>query len=405
MSTDTPADELVGAPDRAGSVVRDQITQMIESAQRAAADIERSAENTRNEQRVEARDQAARVLEAVRSIEAEAATLVRNVAREADGLRAKLDRTRMASGGPSSADPEGLLNGGDAKLDGASVERAGLPSANPEDQPEGDAEDPQAQPGSLFRFRRRGAGSATGDVEEPADAEEEEAVADDLEGREPDSGPADDADAVEESPEDRPPEEMESEEEVLSDGGDADEEDSDEGHADEEGVPDREDPDEEEVVSDEGHADEEQSVPDEETFAGGETTSREEPASGSDPHAAAADEAAPDAGPPPDGSSGLAEDARKHVADKSDLELAELYQIASGRAEKGDEGERAYWNSLLTATVEQAANRPAFGARAPDEPPRSRREKKKRANLLKPLVEARKEAVGVRGAQDEEPAK
>lgn len=90
--------------------------------------------------------------------------------------------------------------------------------------------------------------------------------------------------------------------------------------------------------------------------------------------------------------SDLDEEARSRVAAKSDLELAELHQIASGRAGKGSDDQRAYWQALVSATIAEAAKRETFGEQPDGENPRGRWAKKRRAKALQPLVAAREAA-------------
>ena len=54
----------------------------------------------------------------------------------------------------------------------------------------------------------------------------------------------------------------------------------------------------------------------------------------------------------------LTQEAQSRVVGKTDLELAELHDMASDRAEKGPEGEKAYWSALVTATVTECGHAP-----------------------------------------------
>jgi hypothetical protein len=84
-------------------------------------------------------------------------------------------------------------------------------------------------------------------------------------------------------------------------------------------------------------------------------------------------------------------EARKRVAGKDDLELAEMHAIASGRTRKGSDDERRYWLALEAAVVTEAANRPSFGQA--DEASLGRRARRKRAKALQPLIAARERAI------------
>lgn len=89
---------------------------------------------------------------------------------------------------------------------------------------------------------------------------------------------------------------------------------------------------------------------------------------------------------------GLDSQAHKSVADKSDLELAELHQIAQGRVDEGPDEEREYWRALLEATVDEAVERKDFGASvAADDP--GWFERRRRTKVLGPLASARERAM------------
>lgn len=84
-------------------------------------------------------------------------------------------------------------------------------------------------------------------------------------------------------------------------------------------------------------------------------------------------------------------DARRHVAGKPDLELAELYEISTERSKSDPEADAAYWVALAEAVVEEAVVRPAFG-----EVPNSsagRRAGRRHRKAVAPLVRARAERI------------
>lgn len=66
-----------------------------------------------------------------------------------------------------------------------------------------------------------------------------------------------------------------------------------------------------------------------------------------------------------DAGSSLVQQARQRVAGKSDAALAESYSVASsshsGALKQGDSDRAEYWDSLLQATVDEAAGRQEFG--------------------------------------------
>jgi hypothetical protein len=89
----------------------------------------------------------------------------------------------------------------------------------------------------------------------------------------------------------------------------------------------------------------------------------------------------------------LEDEARSRVSGKSDLELAELHQIALGRSSVGSEDERRYWSALASAAVHEAVARTGFGKLSAAEDLAGRRARKKRAKALKPLMAAREQAL------------
>ncbi len=88
---------------RAGTLVREQIVAMIEAAQRTAAEIEREAGNSAEKTLRMANDAAGGLVETIVGLERELTQLHRGVSREADGLRAKLERARRLGAYSQSA--------------------------------------------------------------------------------------------------------------------------------------------------------------------------------------------------------------------------------------------------------------------------------------------------------------
>lgn len=93
---------LLGRPDRAGTVVREQVSSLIDVARAAATDTERKAVDLAEADRRDASAHAQRVLEAALAVERELTALQGFVGREADGLRGRIERTRLLSAGATS---------------------------------------------------------------------------------------------------------------------------------------------------------------------------------------------------------------------------------------------------------------------------------------------------------------
>lgn len=93
----------------------------------------------------------------------------------------------------------------------------------------------------------------------------------------------------------------------------------------------------------------------------------------------------------PAGPEELAEGARRRVARKTELELAELFAICADRSANGPDGERDYWRALGEAAVEEAAGRPDLAS--DDDEAAGWRERRRRRKALAPLLRARDEAV------------
>lgn len=328
MRVDPLSTDLLGAPDRAGNVVREQIAAMIESARAAAEGIEREARSAGEAEWREAQSLAESVVGGIQSLERELTNLQRVLSRESDGLRAKVDRARLRSVAADTAAP-------------------GVPEL---DRTAGDA----AARNTLTAGPKATGETAVGATPGPAAPEPARP--------EPEPGP----DAL-----------------------------AGEGEGEPEAV---EEPGETELAQ---PADRESKAPEPPAETAGDTA------------ASGASTEGGEAPPEPHGDLALAlsgtatpggaldEDARSRVAAKSDLELAELHQIATQRAAKGGEEEVGYWSALAGATVKEAASRPEFGASPPDPESGGRRAKKRRAKLLKPLMSARDEALAASPEPDE----
>ena len=81
------------------------------------------------------------------------------------------------------------------------------------------------------------------------------------------------------------------------------------------------------------------------------------------------------------------------MAGTSDLEVAELYRLAARNARDivEDDPESASWEAVMEAVVEEAVSRPDFPSAPAD--PGSRKERKRQAKTLEPLIVARAQAL------------
>jgi len=94
----------------------------------------------------------------------------------------------------------------------------------------------------------------------------------------------------------------------------------------------------------------------------------------------------------------LDEEGLRRVAEKSDLELGELYVIAADRASaSSNDDDRVYWVTLERAIVEESLGRPDFGRPPQGGAAGGRKAKKRRSKALNPLTAAREEALAQRG--------
>ena len=344
MSSQEGSSGLVGAADRAGSAVREQIAAMAEAAQGTAADIERTARDSAEASRKEAVEAANGIARSLQATERELSLLLRSLSQEADQLRAKLDRARLLSAAP-----------------GAGASRLSLTEPSERVALEGEAETIEAD-----ALGPPAAAEPGGGPEGPATASEEASAG--IPQPDPDAGAAQGR-------------EVEAGETPA-----AQRDTSDAAHG----------PSSSETEEDRTAAGPASTGP-----AGSEAddASVEEKPSDTDaevPFPVSSREGAD--------SRTLEEDARAHVTRKTDLELADLYRISSKRASKeGGDEQRAYWRALLGATVQEAASRPDFGHVERDAA-EGRRERKRRVKLLAALSEARSEALRGAGKTDSQPS-
>ena len=358
MSSQESSSGLVGAADRAGSAVREQIASMAEAAQGTAAEIERTARDSAQASRKEALEAADGIARSLQATDRELSLLLRSLSQEADQLRAKLDRARLLSAAP-----------------GAGASR--LSSTEPPEQValEGEAETIEAD------------ALAPPVVTEPGDGLEDPATASD-EAFAGSPQPAPDAGAAqgwEAEAGEMPPGERDTSDAAQS--------------------PPEPEPEPVPVPVSEPETDPETETETEEDKTAIEPAFARVTGSEADDAAVEENVSGADGEVPFPVSSGagadsrtLEEDARAHVTRKSDLELADLYRISSERAsEPGGDEQEAYWRALLSATVQEAASRPQFGD-VEANTAGGRRERKRRVKLLAALSEARDEVL--RGAEE-----
>ena len=307
---------------------------MAEAAQGTAADIERRARESAEVSRREAIDSANGVLQGLKATERELSLLLRSLSQEADTLRAKLDRARLLSG-PAVTEVPKLLHGEQAAQLFIEAEATTI---------EADALDaPAAQERAAAAPEEV---SPPGDAVYEPDAPNEPGAESKGEAQGRENGQATPSDGAREA-----------------------------GPLAHEPVAD--DAAEPPVASErvkaspaEGEVDFEAADMDHVPFP----VSSEE---GADART-------------------LDEDARAHVSRKTDGELADAYRIARVSTERAfdedNDDQKAYWSALMRATVHEAASRPDFG-QAQGDAPGGRREKKRRAKLLKALSDAREQAL------------
>lgn len=167
--------ELVGAADRAGKVVREQVAAVAEAAQGTVSEIDARAREAAEATRQNAIASATPVAKEIGRIERELSELRRTVAREADRLRAKLDRSRLLNA-------PAIRTSARVALAGSSLppERGAL-SAPEIDVGEGSAAVGEQEPGPLQEV--------AGEEAQDTDAAETEEAAQELKQR-PEGAPA-----------------------------------------------------------------------------------------------------------------------------------------------------------------------------------------------------------------------
>ncbi len=332
--------DLAGVPDRAGSVVRDQIAAMIEAARDSAAEITRHARDAGSETRAGGSEAAARVSAQIDAIEHELTDLLRNVAQEADGLRAELDRARLAS---AFRPPSGRETAGReaVALDPGLTEAIG-PAGADSLPARAEIEQAPAEPETNGPSNEADEGLSGGPLDPEVEATDDEPSPT---GDRPPDAPSDGIEEAAPEVLNQPPEE----EEGLSAAS----------------------------ASDSGH--EPAEVGPEEAEDAGAADAPEEPATSLYP--------TEDLGTLPD---------------KTDLALAELHKLAAANAaDAEDEVTAEHWREVGRAVVEEAAGRAQFGRLGPNESVGGRKAKTRRARILRPLREAREEAL--EKAQIEDP--
>ncbi len=398
----TATPEPLEAADRAGRVVREQIASITEAAQSSAINIERAAEEAGEAARRSALEGGLRIAGQISQLESELDNLRRSVANEADGLRVKLDRSRLHFASAPSSASKALPSEG-------SPSETGLPAVAVESEPSKESSRPEvSEPAGSVESEpskessRPEVSEPAGSVEdEPSHEVEAETVVDDQKDL---PHPPDDEAQPEEavSAVDDKQDEVDSvgdvsavEEPIAADATGGDSAPVVTPPIPETSPPDDDRPDagtaeaaatDESQVEGEGGAVEELAFADveglgDEPEGSDEAASYEPSYGGSDPGASGPELSSAE-------SAAFAE-ARTRAAQASDLELAELYAEAKAHVRGGSDEAAAAREVLVAVTIEEAVGRPDFGVN----PGGSRREKKQRAKLLQPLTIAREEAL------------
>ena len=388
---------------------------MIEAARDNAAEIERAARSAREDTLAAGAEAASGMVEQINGLERELSSLLRNVAQEADGLRAQLDRAKLGSAFrlPSGREAiQGEAVALDAALSGTTTTVSELSPVPPEVQAErvageveGREEPPETEeapkPAPLMEEAPPEAedGSSQTDTE-PFEAQEsvdpdgeatqavegspegvEELQADEVEGEDPN--------ALKGAPEEG--EELQADEVEGEDDLDALED-----------APEYEEEPPEDDTSSNYSGDGEPEAgenPPEASFEEPPSFEEEQPPEAVNTDTASADTVGDDrAGP-----AVRLTEAEASVSDKTDLDLAALHNLASARAVGAeDDGEAEYWRGVVWTCVEEAAARPTFGVPGPNERAGGRRGKKQRTGVLNPLREARVGALDTGKQADSE---
>ena len=432
---------------------------MIEAARDNAAEIERAARSAREDTLAAGAEAASGMVEQIDGLERELSSLLRNVAQEADGLRAQLDRAKLGSAFrlPSGREAiQGEAVALDAALSGTTTTASELSPVPPEVQAErvaGEVEGreeppeteeapkpaplmeeapPEAEDGSpqtdTEPFEAQESvdpdGEATQAVEgSPEGVEElqadegedpnalkgapeegEELQADEVEGEDPNA-----LKGAPEEGEELQADEVEGEEDLDALKGapeegeeiQADEVEEEDPNALEDAPEYEEEPPEDDTSSNysgDGEPEAGENPP-EASFEEPPSFEEEQPPEAVNTDTASADTVGDDrAGP-----AVRLTEAEASVSDKTDLDLAALHNLASARAVGAEDDEEAeYWRGVVWTCVEEAAARPKFGVPGPNERAGGRRGKKQRTRVLNALREARAGALDTGKQADSE---
>jgi hypothetical protein len=91
------------------------------------------------------------------------------------------------------------------------------------------------------------------------------------------------------------------------------------------------------------------------------------------------------------------EDIRRRFGWKTDVELAEAYEIALQERSRATDSDQAFWDALVEMAVTEAANRPTFGEVNEWEHEHDRREQRLNAKRFQALAKARDAQLRERG--------
>jgi hypothetical protein len=91
------------------------------------------------------------------------------------------------------------------------------------------------------------------------------------------------------------------------------------------------------------------------------------------------------------------EDIRRRFGWKTDVELAEAYEMALQERSRATDSDQAFWDALVEMAVTEAANRPTFGAVDEWEHEHDRREQRLNAKRFQALAKARDAQLRERG--------
>lgn len=339
MSETAAAPELLGAADRAGSVIRDQIASMTEAAQTTAGEIEREAGASAASHHREAIEQANAALDRIGAIERELGSLKGVLTRESDGLRSKLDRAKIKAGPAGAQVSSGAEASRSALPAGASPRTGAQEVDDPTDEAPDDAREEAEAPDDS---EAKSEDSVDNDAREPATSDEGTAGDSEMAGQElPAADPGDEPAAAGES--------MDAETDAAQDA----------------------DGERSRVLD--SSFDDEPEVDDGES-GGGEA-----------------------AGPELSSTSQEGRDiSEQSLSEKSHLELAEFHAMASRRAEEASDPEEAdYWSQTLKSVTAHAADRPDLEEKGRAELEQlGRRARRRQARRLEALLRATSDVNG-----------